>query len=47
MSMINKLDNHNSLDALINMKMATYIYDAQNNLNFDHHQKHYISYISL
>ena len=47
MPMINKMDNDNSLNAYINIKMTTYIYDAQNNLNFDHCHKQQIPYIGL
>ena len=45
--MINKTDNDNPLNTLITINMTTYIYDAQNNLNLDHGQKYYISYIGL
>ena len=47
MSMINKTDNDNPLNTLITINMTTYIYDAQNNLNLNHRQKYYISYIGL
>jgi len=45
--MINKMDNDNSLNALINEKMTINMYDVQNNLNFDHCQKNQISYIGI
>lgn len=47
MFVINKINIDSSFNTLINIKMTTYIYEAQNNLNLDRHQKHYISYIGV
>ena len=45
MYMINKTYNDISLNTLIDIKITTYIYEAQNTLNLDRCQKHHISYI--
>lgn len=47
MFVINKINIDSSFNTLINIKMTTYIYDAQNNLNFDHCHKQQIPYIGL
>ena len=45
--MINKMNNDNLLNVLVNIKMATYIYKTQNNLNLNHNKKQHILYNGL
>lgn len=47
MFMINKMNNDNLLNVLVNIKMATYIYKTQNNLNLNHNKKQHILYNGL
>jgi len=44
--MINKMNNDNLLNVLVNIKMATYMYKTQNNLNLNHNKKttHFIQW---
>jgi len=44
--MINKTENDNSLNVVINIMMTSYMYEIQNNLNFDY-QKYRILYICI